>query len=162
MVDGLGLTSQLQRLDTRLIWTSAGKAVTMGSSDSGELKMRVNALDHVNIRTRDMAGSARFYEELFGLKARNGPASLPPERVQWLYDYNERPIIHLNRYDCEPGPTGSIHHIALSCSGKNEMLKRLKLANREFSLSEIPAAGLSQIFTRDPNGILLELNFLGE
>lgn len=121
--------------------------------------MRVNALDHVNIRTQDLAASARYYAELLGLEPRNGPAPLPAEQVQWLYDHQGHAIIHLFRFDCEPGPTGPIHHIALSCSGKDEMLARLKARGAEFDMRE--AGGLTQIFTRDPHGILLELNFFG-
>ncbi len=121
--------------------------------------MRVNALDHVNIRTRDVAASARFYTQLLGLTARNGPAPLPPEQVQWLCDAGGRAIIHLFHYDCEPGPTGPIHHVALGCSGKVEVMDRLKAGGVDFSVHEIPDAPLTQIFLKDLNGVLLELNF---
>ena len=33
--------------------------------------MKVNALDHVNIITADLDGTARFYAELFGLERRD-------------------------------------------------------------------------------------------
>ncbi|MCK9563135.1 MAG: VOC family protein [Bacteroidales bacterium] len=121
--------------------------------------MRVNALDHVNIRTRDVAGSAAFYVELLGLEARNGPGPFPADQVQWLCDHDGRAIIHLFRFDCEPGPTGPIHHVALNCTGKAELIGRLEARGTEFSVNELPAAGLTQVFIHDPHGILLELNF---
>jgi len=132
--------------------------------------MRVNALDHVNIFTDDMAGSARFYRELLDLQVRDGPAPLRPEHVQWVYDDQDRPIIHLNSRgapqafarECPPGPTGPIHHVALNCSGKVEVVGRLKARGADFSLNEIASIGLTQIFTQDPNGVLLELNFFGD
>jgi catechol 2,3-dioxygenase-like lactoylglutathione lyase family enzyme len=132
--------------------------------------MRVNALDHVNIFTDDMPGSAKFYAELLDLDVRNGPAPSRPEQVQWVYDDQNRPIIHLNargapqafQRDCPPGPTGPIHHVALSCSGKDEVESRLKARGVEFSLRGIESIGLTQIFTHDPNGVLLELNFYGD
>jgi catechol 2,3-dioxygenase-like lactoylglutathione lyase family enzyme len=132
--------------------------------------MRVNALDHVNIFTDDMPGSARFYTELLDLKVRNGPPPLPAETVQWVYDDQDRPIIHLNTRgapqafprDCPPGPTGPIHHVALNCSGKTEVVGRLKARGADFSVNEIASIGLTQVFTQDPNGVLLELNFFGD
>jgi len=131
--------------------------------------MRVNALDHVNIFTDDMPASAKFYSELLDLSVRDGPSPLSPEFVQWVYDDQNRPIIHLNsrgapqafKRDCPPGPTGPIHHVALNCSGKDEVIDRLKRRGGEYTVSEIAAIGLTQIFTHDPNGVLLELNFFG-
>ncbi len=124
--------------------------------------MGVRALDHVNIRTRDVGSSARFYVEQIGLEARNGPGSFPPDQVQWLCDGSGRPIIHLFRYDCEPGSTGPIHHVALNCSGKAELIARLEKHGTAFEVNEVASIGLTQIFTRDPHGVLLELNFAGD
>lgn len=124
--------------------------------------MRVNALDHVNIRTRDVAASARFYADLLSLEPHNGPPPLPPEQVQWLHDASGRPIIHLYRHDCPPGSTGPIHHVALNCSGKEALLERLRARGAEYSLNEVPSIGLTQVFTYDPHGVLLELNFSGD
>jgi catechol 2,3-dioxygenase-like lactoylglutathione lyase family enzyme len=44
--------------------------------------VKVNSLDHVNIRTHDVAASAQFYVQVLGLTARSGPAPLPPDQVQ--------------------------------------------------------------------------------
>lgn len=121
--------------------------------------MRVNALDHVNIRTGDVAASARFYAELLGLEPRDPPVALPPDQARWLYDGSNHPIIHLFKFDTAPGDTGPIHHVALRCSGKEVLLDRLQRLGAEYSLNEVPAIGLTQIFVRDPHGVLLELNF---
>jgi catechol 2,3-dioxygenase-like lactoylglutathione lyase family enzyme len=132
--------------------------------------MRVNALDHVNIFTDDMATSTKFYAELLDLDVRDGPAPFRPDQVQWVYDDQNRPIVHLNargapqafKRDCPAGLTGPIHHVALNCSGKAEVVARLKAKGAEFSLNEIASIGLTQVFTHDPNGVLLELNFYGD
>jgi catechol 2,3-dioxygenase-like lactoylglutathione lyase family enzyme len=131
--------------------------------------MQVEALDHVNIITGDLAGTARFFTELLGLEARNGPAPLTPETAQWMYDSTGRAIIHINSLDCPrtyqrevtSGPTGSIHHVALRCTGYDEMIERLEKKGLEHQLNLIDAIGLKQIFTMDPNGVLIELNFFG-
>jgi catechol 2,3-dioxygenase-like lactoylglutathione lyase family enzyme len=132
--------------------------------------MKVNALDHVNVFTDDMAASAKFYADLLELDVRDGPRPSRPDQVQWVYDDQNRPIIHLNARgapqafprDCPPGPTGPIHHVALNCSGKDEVVNRLKQRGAEFDVRGIPSIGLTQIFTQDPNGVLLELNFYGD
>jgi catechol 2,3-dioxygenase-like lactoylglutathione lyase family enzyme len=127
--------------------------------------MRVNALDHVNIRTRDVAASARFYVELLDLEARNGPAPMTPEQVQWICDHEGRAILHLVQHHDDkgaPGPTGPIDHVALNCTGKKELIERLKQRGAQCDVYEMTAVGRTLVFTRDPHGVLLELNFDGE
>jgi catechol 2,3-dioxygenase-like lactoylglutathione lyase family enzyme len=132
--------------------------------------MKVNALDHVNIITADLDGTARFYADMFGLERRNAPPPLTPDNAQWMYDDAGRAILHINSLDCPrtyeravmPGATGSIHHVALSCSGHEDMVARLQARSLDFQLNLVAAIGLRQIFTMDPNGILLELNFFGD
>ena len=121
--------------------------------------MRVNALDHINISTTDIAASARFYAELLDLDPRNGPAPLPPEQVMWLYDHSGHPIIHLVKRDIAPGATGPIDHVALNCSGKDELLGRLRKLGIEPAIHEVAALKRTLIFARDPHGVMLELNF---
>ncbi len=121
--------------------------------------MRVNALDHVNIRTRDVQRSAEFYAELLGLEIGPTPSIIPADQVRWLYDHGGRPIIHLRAFDCDPGPTGPIDHVALNCTGKAELVERLKARGADFSVSDV-MSGMTQIFIRDPHGVLLELNFV--
>ncbi len=132
--------------------------------------VKVNALDHINIITADLDGTARFYVELFGLERRNGPPPLTPHKAQWMYDDAGRPIFHINSLDCPrtyerqvaAGPTGSIHHIALACTGYDEMTARLDTRGLERQVNTVEAIGLRQIFTMDPNGVLLELNFFAD
>lgn len=132
--------------------------------------MRVNALDHFNIITPDLDGTACFYQELLGLERRDGPAPLPPTQVQWMHDGEGRPIVHINSvdfpraYDREvaPGPTGAVHHIALNCSGYSEMRARLDARGLHYAENDLSSIGLRQIFVHDPNDIVLELNFFGD
>jgi len=131
--------------------------------------MRVDALDHVNIITSDVDSSARFYAELFGLEARDGPPPLTHENARWMYDDAGRAILHINSLECprhydrevRPGPTGALHHVALRCSGYEELRARLKSRGLDHRLNEVTAIGLKQIFVLDPNQVLLELNFFG-
>jgi catechol 2,3-dioxygenase-like lactoylglutathione lyase family enzyme len=131
------------------------------------MSVRVEALDHVNIITADVEGSAQFYAELLGLEPRDGPAPLTHDNARWLYDEAGRAILHINSLDCprqyareiRPGPTGALHHVALRCTGYEEIRARLTRRGLEHRLNEVPAVGLKQIFVLDPNEVLLELNF---
>ena len=131
--------------------------------------MKVNAIDHVNIIVEDLDATATFYAEVLGLDRRNGPPPLPPTQVQWMYDDAGRPVVHINSLDCpraydrevSPGPTGAIHHVALNCSGYEDMEARLDARGIDYAANHIASIGLSQIFLRDPNDVVLELNFYG-
>lgn len=132
--------------------------------------MKVNALDHINIIAADLPGTARFYADMFDLEIRNAPPPIPAEHAQWMYDETGKAIIHINSLECPrnyardvtPGPTGSIHHVALNCSGYAEMLARLQAQGKDHQISHVASIGLKQIFVMDPNGILLELNFFAD
>jgi catechol 2,3-dioxygenase-like lactoylglutathione lyase family enzyme len=129
--------------------------------------MKVNALDHVNIIAEDLHGTAKFYADLLDLEIRNAPPPLTPDNAQWLFDDEGRAIFHINSLDCPrtyarevmPGPTGSIHHVALRCSGYDEIISRLEVRGLKYQCNLVAAINLRQVFTMDPNGVLLELNF---
>ena len=133
------------------------------------MSMRVEALDHVNIISADLEGSARFYAEVFGLEPRDGPPPLTHDTARWMYDAAGRAVIHINSLECpraydrevDAGPTGALHHVALRCSGYEELRARLARRGLEHRLNEVSAIGLKQVFVLDPNQVLLELNFFG-
>jgi catechol 2,3-dioxygenase-like lactoylglutathione lyase family enzyme len=132
--------------------------------------VHVDALDHVNIITADLEGTVRFYTELLELEPRDGPPPLTHETARWMYDESARAIVHINTLECpraydrevHAGPTGALHHVALRCSGYEEVRARLTRRGIEHRLNEVAAVGLRQIFVLDPNQVLLELNFFGE
>ena len=130
--------------------------------------MIVQRLDHVNIITDRLAETARFYAELLDLEERDGPPPLSPHQVRWMYDQTGNAILHLNSVDCPrafdrdvtPGSeTGAIHHVALRCGEFETVKARLDRQGAEYRINEVPSIGLRQIFTADPNNVLLELNF---
>ncbi|MXP27003.1 glyoxalase/bleomycin resistance/extradiol dioxygenase family protein [Altererythrobacter indicus] len=133
--------------------------------------MRVESLDHINIITDRMEETARFYSDLLQLERRNAPPPLTPENAIWMFDEAGRAIIHINSVDCprtydrpvKPGSlTGALHHVALKCEGYDSVIARLKAAGADFQENYVAAINLRQIFTADPNNILLELNFFAQ
>ncbi|MFM9935677.1 MAG: glyoxalase/bleomycin resistance/extradiol dioxygenase family protein [Novosphingobium sp.] len=132
--------------------------------------MHVNALDHVNIITDKLGETADFYAALLSLERRNAPPPLTPDNAQWMFDAAGKAIVHINSVDCprtfdrmvEPGAlTGAIHHVALNCSGYDEVVRRIGVMGLSHQINTVESIGLRQIFTPDPNNILLELNFFG-
>ncbi|MEP5742324.1 MAG: VOC family protein [Marinomonas sp.] len=133
--------------------------------------MIVERLDHVNIITENLAQTAQFYAELLDLEARDGPAPMKPEQVQWMHDASGQAILHLNSTDfprvfdraVSPGSeTGAIHHVALRCGDFDTVKDRLDARGADYSVNDVSSIGLKQIFTAAPNNVLLELNFFSE
>ena len=133
--------------------------------------MKVEALDHINIITDDLDGTAQFYAGLLGLERRDAPPPLTPETATWMFDAEGRAIIHINSLDCiraydreiTPGAlTGALHHVALRLTGYEETKARLDARGADYQENLVEAIGLRQIFTADPSNVLLELNFFGE
>lgn len=130
--------------------------------------MIVQRLDHVNIITDRLAETARFYAEVLDLEERDGPPPSLPHLVRWMHDAGGQAILHLNSVDCPraygrmvaPGAeTGAIHHVALRCGEFDEVKARLDARGADYTVNDLSAIGLMQIFTTDPNNVLLELNF---
>ncbi len=133
--------------------------------------MNVEALDHVNIITDRLDETAEFYAKLLGLERRDAPPPLTPETATWMFDSENRAIIHINSTDCyraydrevKPGElTGALHHVALKCNGYDEVLGRIKAMGADYQENLVSAINLRQIFTPDPNNVLLELNFFAD
>lgn len=130
--------------------------------------MIVQRLDHVNIITDRLAETARFYAELLDLEERDAPQPLLPEQARWMFDAGGQAILHLNAVDCprafdrnvtQGAETGAIHHVALRCGEFDEVKARLDARGADYKVNDLSSIGLRQIFTADPNNVLLELNF---
>ena len=133
--------------------------------------MTATTLDHVNIATHDLPASAAFYSAVLDLRCDSGPPGMSADNVQWLYDANDRPIVHLNSPEvmagtirqAEPGQhTGAIHHVAFNCVGHAGALARLDAMRIDYEQREVASIGLRQVFLTDPCGVLLEMNFYGD
>ena len=62
--------------------------------------------------------------------------------------------------DVAPGSeTGAIHHVALRCDAFDTVKARLDARGADYRVNDLSSIGLRQIFTADPNNVLLELNF---
>jgi catechol 2,3-dioxygenase-like lactoylglutathione lyase family enzyme len=130
--------------------------------------MRVSGIDHVNILTHDLDGTAAFYEQLLGLERSENAGIGPGLRGAWMRDRNGNALVHLvwkdpasDQYQSyEPGqPTNAVHHVAFRCEGFEAMQERLAAMGIQHRINDRQRGAVRQIFLVDPNAVNLELNF---
>jgi catechol 2,3-dioxygenase-like lactoylglutathione lyase family enzyme len=138
-------------------------AVASSGLQSGErerIRMTVGTLDHFNIRTRHLDETVRFYRDVLGLENGARPNFAFPGA--WLYSEG-RPVVHVVDISATAEPqkpdSGVVHHVAFASTDFNGMKARLQSAATAFDVRQVPGGELWQIFIRDPNGVMIELNY---
>ncbi|WP_316231206.1 VOC family protein [Bradyrhizobium sp. SZCCHNR1051] len=120
----------------------------------------VGVLDHFNIRTRNLAETVRFYEDVLGLENGARPNFAFPGA--WMYSEG-RPVVHLvdisPTSEAQKPDSGVVHHVAFVSRGFAGMKARLAAKGMPFEARQVPGGELWQIFVRDPNGVTIELNY---
>ena len=146
--------------------------------------MEIKRIDHYSIRTLDVEASRKFYTDVIGLAV--GPR--PPFEFPGLWLYNGKPpasleqsggnygVVHVMGVDPDDpqglvdtlgyvdpeklqGSTGALDHIALSVTGRESMVERCRRHDVKYFERTVPILGLHQMFLKDPNGVIIELNF---
>jgi catechol 2,3-dioxygenase-like lactoylglutathione lyase family enzyme len=124
------------------------------------MNMSVGVLDHFNIRTRNLADTVRFYEDVLGLEKGPRPDFAFPGA--WMYSEGKA-VVHLvdiSRTDEPQKPdSGVVHHVAFVSRGFADMKQRLESAGFKYDARQVPGGELWQIFVDDPNGVMIELNY---
>ena len=91
------------------------------------MSVSVGVLDHFNIRTRKLADTVRFYEDVLGLEKGARPNFAFPGA--WMYSEG-KPVVHLvdiSKTDEPQKPdSGVVHHVAFISRGFSGMKKRLE------------------------------------
>jgi catechol 2,3-dioxygenase-like lactoylglutathione lyase family enzyme len=122
--------------------------------------MSVGMLDHFNIRTRRLDDTVRFYEDILGLQNGDRPNFSFPGA--WMYSEG-RPVVHLVDISPTSEPqkpdSGVVHHVAFASRDFKGMKQRLQSKGMAFDTRQVPGGELWQIFVRDPNGVMIELNY---
>jgi len=123
-------------------------------------EMNVGLLDHVAIHTPRLQATIRFYEKMLGLCC--GPRADFSFHGAWLYG-DGRPLVHLvdtsDTTEHRTKGAGALHHVAFLGSGFEVARRRFAQHGVRFDARENAADGVKRIFLRDPNGVLIELNF---
>src|ERR1700737_2352885 len=101
--------------------------------------MSVGVLDHFNIRTRNLADTVRFYEDILGLEKGARPNFAFPGA--WMYSEG-KPVVHL--VDISPTEeqqkpdSGVVHHVAFASPGFAPMKRRLPPKGMAFDSRQVP------------------------
>src|SRR5213082_4272054 len=103
------------------------------------LGVSVGVLDHFNIRTRNLAETVRFYEDV--LRLEKGPRPNFAFPGAWMYSEG-KPAVHLvdiSRTD-EPqkADSGVVHHVAFASRDFAGMRQRLTSKGMPFEARQVP------------------------
>jgi len=120
--------------------------------------MALLSLDHVNLRTANLAGMTEFYCNLLGL--RSGPRPAFAFAGAWLY-CGERPVLHLVEIEQAASSNGalSLEHFAFTADGFEELVAALTRADVAHRVSTMVGTETRQINLRDPEGNRVHIDF---
>ena len=115
-------------------------------------------MNHFTIVAEDERKTLDFYVGLLGLRVGHRPDLGFPGA--WLYANGPQAVLHM--FFERPLPatrTGVIDHLAFSAAGLKDVKARFDAAGIAYDLRRQPGAGTWQLFSTDPNGAKVELDF---
>lgn len=118
----------------------------------------IHGMNHFTITAEDRDRTLGFYCGLLGLREGHRPDLGFPGA--WLYAGGPQAVLHI--YWDRPMPatrTGVIDHLAFTASDLKAVKQRLDDAGQQYDLRRQAGAGTWQLFTLDPNGAKVELDF---
>jgi len=127
-------------------------------------------LEHYLVLSDDIQKTKDFYCNVLGMTEGFRPELEFPG--YWLY-VGDVPCIHIGEWasysvwtkkvgipiSSRAAATGPVDHIAFNGTGFAEMRARLTQHGLTFSENSLDEIGMRQLFTRDPNGVPIEINF---
>ncbi|HEY9065984.1 MAG TPA: VOC family protein [Burkholderiaceae bacterium] len=116
-------------------------------------------MNHFTVIAKDRKATLDFYVGVLGLREGYRPDLGFPGA--WLYaDGIDHAVLHMyfDRAVPEP-PAGVIDHMAFSAKGLKAVKARFDQRGLKYELRQQRGAGTWQLFTLDPNGARVELDF---
>jgi catechol 2,3-dioxygenase-like lactoylglutathione lyase family enzyme len=121
--------------------------------------MPIERMDHFTVVTKDAIATAEFCSSVLGLEP--GPRPNFSFPGVWLYSEG-RPLLHVMEKDEIPSGPGVLDHMAFWATDLRSFLARLNQRGIAYDLRRVPdggpAAGVWQLFFRDPNGARVEID----
>ena len=120
----------------------------------------IEHLDHVNLRTVQLAAMIRWYEGILHLK--NGPRPRFPFPGAWIYA-GEVAVVHLVEVSTAPPKATDValEHAAFRATGLSDFIERLRGAGEAFRIVRVPGMPIVQVNVWDPDGNHLHVDFDG-
>lgn len=134
--------------------------------------MPIKELNHFFVRAGDLEATRQFYIDVLGfevmprpdfpfpgywmgvngsIQVHVGPSNIPNRQAYYLGTAD----------DAADGQSGVIDHVAFLADDPAAFVERFKARGIEFRPRHLPDSKLFQLFIRDPNGVMIELNFFG-
>ena len=134
--------------------------------------MPIQSINHFFIRAADLEATRHFFVEVLGfseqarpdfpfpgywlgtnggIQVHIGPSRIPDRQAYYLGTPD----------DAADGQTGVIDHVAFLANDPQSFIAHLNRHNVPFRPRFLPESKLYQLFVRDPNGVMIELNFFG-
>lgn len=119
--------------------------------------MSILGLDHVNIRTAELARTTDFFTEVLGLTVGWRPAF--PFPGAWLY-VGDKDVVHLVEVSrpAEPSKGSALDHFAFAIDDYEAAEGALTAHGMAFQPLVSPEGGIRQLFVTELNGVTFELN----
>jgi catechol 2,3-dioxygenase-like lactoylglutathione lyase family enzyme len=118
--------------------------------------MQIGQLEHVNLRTPDLARAVAWYERVLGMK--QGPKPKLSFPFAWMYS-GEKPTVHIVELKTiEPIHNPTLEHFAFSAKGLNSFLENCKREGVAFDVIQVPGVNI-QVNVHDPDGNHIHIDF---
>lgn len=119
--------------------------------------MPILGLDHVNIRTAELARTTAFFTEVLGLKVGWRPDF--PFGGAWLYA-GDKDVVHLVEVSRPAAASkgSALDHFAFAIDDYEAAERALASRGIAFQPSVSPNGGIRQLFVTELNGVTIELN----
>lgn len=121
--------------------------------------MQLSALDHVNVRTRNLDKMIAWYRKVLGMTEGKRPGFSFPGA--WMY-VGDKPFVHLVGVDrALPAHKDDLRleHFALSATGLTGFLEYLKSEKFDYKLGKVPDFPIVQVNIWDPDGNHIHVDF---
>ena len=118
-------------------------------------------LDHITIRTSDLAGTRAFFLKIFeDLEERDRPQAIQRIPGHWLFA-SDKPIIHLisTRGNGADTAAEAFDHVGIHLDGYDDFRAKLERLEVTYSTMDLPEIDERRLFFRTPSGPLLEAVF---
>ncbi len=117
-------------------------------------------LDHVTIRTRDIAGTREFFRAVFGLEVGHRPAAVHRIPGCWMYAEGQA-LVHLigSQGHGVDRAAEAIDHVGFRLTGYAEFRAKLDRLGLRYSTMDLADLQERRLFLRAPGGPLLEAVF---
>lgn len=118
--------------------------------------MQIGELEHVNLRTPDLARAVRWYERVLGMRSGDKPDV--DQVFAWMYS-GSKPTVHIvEAKSVKPIENPTLEHFSFSAKGLKSFLELLRREQVAYSTILVPGVNI-QVNVFDPDGNHIHIDF---